>query len=75
MRANSQLETAKLVAGERAQWRDQKRLRSGSLNDFQKLADETFLELRRKYFSPADLIAELKRTTVAVKKAGRDRKR
>jgi hypothetical protein len=28
-------------------------------SDFQKLTDEAFHELRQKYFSPADLVAEM----------------
>jgi hypothetical protein len=53
------MDTERLVRVERQQWRKQHKLSSDSLSDFQKLADEAFHELRQKYFSPADLVAEL----------------
>jgi hypothetical protein len=50
---------AKFVRSERAMWRDKNLLAPYALKDFQKLADETFVDLRNKYFTPADLVAEM----------------
>jgi hypothetical protein len=53
------LDIAKFVRLERATWRDKNLLAPHALKDFQKLTDETFLDLRGKYFTPADLVAEM----------------
>ena len=53
------VDSDKLVRMERAKWRDKNQLAPNALNDFQQLTDETFLELRNKYFGPADLVAEM----------------
>jgi hypothetical protein len=50
----------KFAALERAGWRDSGLLTRGSLTDFQKLADDVFLDLKRRYYRPADLVVELK---------------
>ena len=54
------LESAKLVQAERSSWQENHLLAPGALSDFQKLSDEAFLSMRRKYYRPADLIAEMR---------------
>jgi hypothetical protein len=53
------IDVAKFVRLERATWRNKNLLAPHALRDFQKLTDETFLDLRSKYFTPADLVAEM----------------
>ena len=53
------LDIAKFVRLERATWRNKNLLAPHALKDFQKLTDETFHDLRSKYFTPADLVAEM----------------
>jgi hypothetical protein len=50
----------RLVRDERRNWRDQRLLAPRALRDFQKLSDEAFDSMRRKYFCPADLVAEMR---------------
>jgi hypothetical protein len=45
---------------DRRNWRDEELLAPGALLDFQKLCDDAFQSMRRKYFRPADLIAEMR---------------
>ena len=49
-----------LVRNDRRSWREDELLASGALVDFQKLCDDAFQSMRRKYFRPADLIAEVR---------------
>jgi hypothetical protein len=50
---------ADFVSLERRAWREHL-LGTDPSEDFQKFTDEAFRELRRKYFSRADLAAEMK---------------
>ena len=54
------LDPSELVRSDRRSWRDDELLASGALLDFQKLCDDAFQSMRRKYFRPADLIAEMR---------------
>jgi hypothetical protein len=60
MRKNELVDIAKFVRDERKEWENSHLIAPSALRDFQKLSDETFLLMRRKYFSPADLVAEMK---------------
>jgi hypothetical protein len=44
---------------ERRDWAENHLLATNASAQFQKFADETFRKLRRRYFSPADLLAEM----------------
>jgi hypothetical protein len=48
------------ITVERRNWGDNHLIAPNALRDFQKLSDEAFLSLRRKYFSPADLVAKMR---------------
>jgi hypothetical protein len=66
------IDLAKFVRLERANWRTNKLLSSRALQDFQKLTDEAFLDLQHKYFRPVDLVAEIaRRRRVNPKKNGK----
>jgi hypothetical protein len=58
------LDPSELVRSDRRSWRDDELLASGALLDFQKLCDDAFQSMRRKYFRPADLIAEMRYESV-----------
>jgi len=60
MRKNELVDIAKFVRDERKEWENSHLIAPSALRDFQKLSDEAFLLMRRKYFSPADLVAEMK---------------
>jgi hypothetical protein len=46
---------------ERRAWAETHLLATNASADFQKFTDETFRNLRRRYFSPADVTVETKR--------------
>ena len=52
--------SAGFVSLERRAWAETHLLATNASVDFQKFTDETFRNLRRKYFSPADVTAEKK---------------
>jgi len=54
------VDSTDFVRGDRRGWRDDALLAPGALLDFQQLCDDAFQSLRRKYFRPADLIAEMR---------------
>src|SRR5580704_16599577 len=60
MSKKESINLAKLVRDERQKWQDDHLLAPGALRDFQKLSDEAFHLLRRKYYRPADLVAEMR---------------
>ncbi len=60
VRSNKTLRDADFVSSERRAWREKHLLGSNASRDFQKFTDEAFRELRRRYFSRADLAAEMK---------------
>jgi hypothetical protein len=54
------IDPRELVRNDRRNWRDEELLAPGALLDFQKLCDDAFQSMRREYFRPADLIAEMR---------------
>ena len=54
-----EFEGEQFVRRERQAWRKNRLLRPNALRDFQRLTDRAFRTLRRKYFSPADLLREM----------------
>jgi hypothetical protein len=59
MRSNKKRSGADFVIVERRAWCENHLLGSESSQGFQKFTDEAFLQLRRIYFSRADLFAEM----------------
>jgi hypothetical protein len=60
MSKKESINLGKLVRDERQKWQDGHLLAPGAFRDFQKLCDEAFRSLRRKYYRPADLVAEMR---------------
>ena len=50
-----------LITRERQRWQRDRLLAPNALRDFVQLTAEAFGDLRRKYYSPADLVAEMQR--------------
>jgi hypothetical protein len=59
MKANRPLNVGDFVKRERQRWHDEHLLAPNALQDFPKLTAKAFRHLRRRYFSPADLVAEM----------------
>ncbi len=59
MRANRPLNVGDFVKLERQRWRDEHLLAPNALHDFPKRTAKAFRHLRQRYFSPADLAAEM----------------
>jgi hypothetical protein len=59
VRRNNALDSVNLVRAERRRWHENHLLAEGALNDFQKLSDEAFRSMKRKYYRPTDLIADM----------------
>jgi hypothetical protein len=62
MTAKRERSSASFVSLERRAWAETHLLATNASVDFQKFTDETFHNLRRRYFSPADVTAETKRS-------------
>jgi hypothetical protein len=54
------IDLSDFVRDDRRNWRAHELLSPGALQDFQTLTDDAFQSMRRKYFRPADLIAEMR---------------
>jgi hypothetical protein len=61
MPKNQPADIAIFIRDERRKWQNNHLIAPGALRDFQKLSDEAFILMRRKYFSPAELISEMRR--------------
>ena len=62
MKANRPLNVGDFVKLERQRWHDEHLLAPNALHDFPKLTAKAFRHLRQRYFSPADLAAEMSPT-------------
>jgi hypothetical protein len=63
---------ADFVSLERHAWRENHLLGTDASRAFQKFTDEAFRELRRTYFSRADLAAEMKQRSRILQELWRD---
>lgn len=61
LKSNSTINPEALVTRERRRWQREHLLAPNALRDFVQLTTETFGDLRSKYYSPADLAAEMQR--------------
>ena len=63
MTAKRARSSAGFVSLERRAWAETHLLATNASADFQKFTDETFRNLRLRYFSPADVTAETKQSS------------